>query len=54
MGYQVVGTGDDTLMSISMFRSAEEAQRSTEIAAQGPPKTSRSSAWSAWARSPAR
>ena len=34
VGYQVVGTGDDTLMSISMFRSEQEAERSTEIAAQ--------------------
>ena len=34
VGYQVVATGDDTLMSISMFRSKEEAERSNEIAAQ--------------------
>jgi hypothetical protein len=34
VGYQVVATGHDTLMSISMFRSEMEAERSTEIAAQ--------------------
>ena len=34
VAYQVVATGDDTLMSISIFRSATEAERSNEIAAQ--------------------
>ncbi len=34
VGYQVVATGEDMIMSISLFGSEEEAERSTEIAAQ--------------------
>lgn len=34
IGYQVVATGDDTLMSISMFATAQDAERSNEIAAE--------------------
>ncbi len=34
VAYQVVATGDDTLMSVSVFRSQDEAERSNEIAAQ--------------------
>lgn len=34
VAYQVVASGDDTLMSVSIFRSQEEAERSNEIAAQ--------------------
>ena len=34
IAYQVVASGEDTLMSVSIFRSQEEAERSTEIAAQ--------------------
>jgi hypothetical protein len=33
VAYQVVASGADTVMSISIFRSQEEAERSTEIAA---------------------
>ena len=34
VAYQVLASGDDTLMSVSIFRSQEEAERSTDIAAQ--------------------
>lgn len=34
VAYQVVASGDDTLMSVSIFRSQEHAERSNEIAAQ--------------------
>jgi len=34
VAYQVIATGDDTVMSISIFRSQDDAERSTEIAAQ--------------------
>ena len=34
VAYQVIASGDDTLMSVSVFRSQEEAERSNEIAAQ--------------------
>jgi hypothetical protein len=34
IAYQVVASGEDTLMSVSVFRSQEEAERSNEIAAQ--------------------
>jgi hypothetical protein len=33
-GYQVVATGADTLMSISIFSDQQAAERSNEIAAQ--------------------
>lgn len=34
VAYQVVATGDDTLMSVSVFRTREDAERSSELAAQ--------------------
>ena len=34
VAYQVVASGDDTVMSISIFRSQEDAERSNAIAAQ--------------------
>jgi len=34
VGYQVVATGPDTLMSISLFDTREDAEHSTELAAQ--------------------
>ena len=34
VAYQVVATGDDTLMSVSVFRTREDAERSNELAAQ--------------------
>lgn len=34
LSYQVVATGDDTLMSISVFRTPSDAERSADIAAQ--------------------
>ena len=34
VGYQVIATGADTLMSISLFETREDAERSTELAAQ--------------------
>jgi quinol monooxygenase YgiN len=34
VAYQVMATGPDTIMSISVFRSQDEADRSNEIAAQ--------------------
>lgn len=34
VGYQAIATGDRTVMSVSVFRTRENAERSTEIAAQ--------------------
>ncbi len=34
VAYQVVATGDDTLMSVSVFRTREDAEQSNELAAQ--------------------
>ena len=34
VAYQVITTGEDTLTSISIFRSREDAERSNELAAQ--------------------
>ncbi len=34
MGYQVLATGADTLMSISLFSSEDDATRSADLAAQ--------------------
>ena len=50
VGYQVVATGPDTLMSISLFDTREDAERSTELAASGSPTTSPTSASHGWGR----
>jgi len=34
VGYQVLATGPDTVMSISLFRSEEDARHSVDLAAQ--------------------
>lgn len=34
VAYQVIATGEDRLMSISVFRSRDDAERSNELAAQ--------------------
>ncbi len=34
VAYQVVATGDDTLMSVSVFRTRADADRSNELAGQ--------------------
>lgn len=34
VAYQAIATGDSTIMSISVFSNQEDAERSTEVAAQ--------------------
>ena len=54
IAYQVVASGEDTMMSVSIFRSQEEPSARTRSPRSGWPRISPTSTSSGWARSPAR